>query len=47
MLKLTTTRHDFPQDRQGRMFADVLNDSEQPFDVVLDFSKQYVVRHAT
>ena len=37
MSKLTTTRHDFLQDRQGRMFADVLNDSEQPSDDVLDF----------
>jgi hypothetical protein len=31
------TRHDFLQDRQGRTFADVLNDSEQPFNEVLEF----------
>jgi hypothetical protein len=37
MFKLNTSRHDFLQDRQGRTFADVLNDSEQPFDAVLDF----------
>jgi hypothetical protein len=37
MSKLTITRHDFIQDRQARMFADVLDDSEQPFDAVLDF----------
>ena len=37
MSKLTTTRHDFLQDRQGRMFADVLNASGQPCDAVLDF----------
>ncbi len=37
MPKLTITRHDFLQDRQGRTFADVLNDPEQPFDAVFDF----------
>jgi hypothetical protein len=37
MSKITITRQDFLQDRQGRTFADVLNDAEQPFDVVLDF----------
>jgi hypothetical protein len=31
------TRHHFLQDRQGRTFADVLNDPEQPFDEVLEF----------
>ena len=31
------TRDDLLQDRQGKTFADVVNDSEQPFDVVLDF----------
>ena len=31
------TRDDLLQDRQGRTFADVLNDPEQPFDAVLDF----------
>jgi hypothetical protein len=39
MPKLTIARHDFLQDRQGRTFADVLNDSEQPFDAVLNFFK--------
>lgn len=31
------TREVFLDDRQGRTFADVLNDPEQPFDAVLDF----------
>ena len=31
------TRSDFLEDRQGKTFADVLNDPEQPFDVVLEF----------
>jgi hypothetical protein len=31
------SRQDFIQDRQGRTFADVFNDPEQPFDSVLDF----------
>jgi hypothetical protein len=31
------TRKDFLEDRQGRTFADVLNDAEQPFDAVLEF----------
>jgi hypothetical protein len=31
------TRHEFLQDRQGRTFADVLKDGEQPFDDVLAF----------
>jgi hypothetical protein len=31
------TRQDFIQDRQGRTFADVFNDTEQPFDGVLAF----------
>jgi hypothetical protein len=31
------TRKDFLEDRQGRTFADVANDSEQPFDDVLAF----------
>lgn len=35
--KVTLTRQDFLQDRQGRTFADVLNDPEQPFDAVLEF----------
>ena len=37
MPRVTVTRHDFLQDRQGRTFADVLNDPEQPLDEVLDF----------
>jgi hypothetical protein len=37
MPRIIITRHDFLQDRQGRTFADVLNDSEQPFDAVLAF----------
>jgi hypothetical protein len=37
MRKVILTRHDFLQDRQGRTFADVLNDPEQPFDAVLAF----------
>ena len=37
MPKLTTTRHDFLQDRQRRTFTDVLNDLKRPFDKVLDF----------
>lgn len=31
------SREQFQADRQGRSFADVLNDTEQPFDAVLDF----------
>lgn len=31
------TRNEFLEDRQGRTFADVLGDSEQPFDDVLAF----------
>ena len=31
------TRNEFLEDRQGRTFADVLNDPEQPFDDVLAF----------
>ncbi len=37
MAGVIITRHDFLQDRQGRTFADVVNDPEQPFDRVLDF----------
>jgi len=37
MLRVTVTRQDFLQDRQGRTFADVLNDPEQPLDDVLAF----------
>jgi hypothetical protein len=35
MAGIVITRQDFLQDRQGRTFADVLNDAEQPFDAVL------------
>jgi len=31
------TRDDFLADRQGKTFADVLQDPEQPFDIVLEF----------
>jgi hypothetical protein len=34
---MTITREDFLADRQGRTFADVLDDTEQPFDAVLEF----------
>jgi hypothetical protein len=37
MPKVTISRRSFLQDRQGRTFADVLNDREQPFDLVLSF----------
>jgi len=37
MRRVIITRQDFLQDRQGRTFADVVNDPEQPFDAVLDF----------
>jgi len=37
MPRVTIARPDFSQDRQGRTFADVLNDPEQPLDAVLDF----------
>jgi hypothetical protein len=37
MPDIRITRKDFLDDRQGRTFADVLNDSEQPFDDVLEF----------
>jgi hypothetical protein len=37
MPEIRVTRKGFLEDRQGRTFADVLNDSEQPFDVVLEF----------
>jgi hypothetical protein len=37
MPTIAITRHDFLDDRQGRTFADVLNDPEQPFADVLDF----------
>ena len=31
------TRSTFLEDRQGKKFADVVNDPEQPFDTVLEF----------
>lgn len=37
MAKARVTRTDFLDDRQGKTFADVVNDPEQPFDVVLEF----------
>lgn len=37
MPKVTITRQLFLKDRQGRTFADVLNDPEQPFEEVLAF----------
>jgi hypothetical protein len=37
MPKVTITRKEFQDDRQGRTFADVVNDPEQPFGEVLDF----------
>ena len=37
MPRVIVTRHDFLQDRQGRTFADVLNDPDQPLDDVLEF----------
>ena len=37
MTVATITREDFLKDRQGRTFADVLNDPEQPFNETLAF----------
>jgi hypothetical protein len=37
MPNVTITRQEFLEERHGRTFADVLNDSEQPFDEVLEF----------
>jgi hypothetical protein len=37
MAATTLTRQQFLDDRQGRTFADVLNDPEQPFDQALAF----------
>jgi hypothetical protein len=37
MPKKTVTRDDFLNDRQGKTFADVVNDPEQPFEAVLEF----------
>lgn len=35
MKRITVTRKDFLDDRQGRTFADIVNDPESPFDEVL------------
>ena len=37
MSKASITREDFLDDRQGRTFADVVKDTEQPFEEVLAF----------
>jgi hypothetical protein len=37
MPKARVSREEFLADRQGKTFADVVNDSEQPFDIVLEF----------
>ena len=37
MPNVTITRDMFLKDNQGRRFSDVLNDPDQPFDVVLEF----------
>lgn len=37
MSRVTITREEFLKDRQGRTFADVLNDAKQPFEEVLAF----------
>lgn len=37
MQRVAVTRQGFLQDRQGRTFADVLEDPQQPFDAVLSF----------
>lgn len=37
MAKVIIRREDFHQDRQGRTFADVIGDAQQPFDQVLAF----------
>jgi len=37
MPSVTITRQEFVDDRQGRTFADILNDSGLPFDEVLEF----------
>lgn len=37
MAGVVITRQDFLQDRQGKTFADVVNDSGHPFDAVLAF----------
>ena len=36
-MKIRVTREEFLDDPQGRTFADVINDTEQPFEDVLEF----------
>ena len=40
MAKVSINREQFLRDRQGRTFADVLNDPDQPFDEVLELFNQ-------
>ena len=37
MDKVRVSRDDFLRDRQGKTFSDVVNDPDQPFDMVLEF----------
>jgi hypothetical protein len=37
MRRIVVTRQEFLEDAQGRTFADVVNDAEQPFSAVLEF----------
>jgi hypothetical protein len=37
MPAIVVTKKDFLEDRQGKTFADVVNDSQQPFQVALEF----------
>ena len=37
MPRVTVSREEFLKDRQGRTFADVINDTEQPFADILAF----------
>ena len=37
MPKTRVTRNEFLKDPQGKTFADVVNDQDQPFDIVLEF----------
>ena len=40
--RVRVTRERFLEDRQGKTFANVVNDPEQPFDKVLDFFDERV-----
>ncbi len=40
MPHVRVTRNEFLEDRQGKTFADVVNDPDQPFDTVLEFFNQ-------